>query len=99
MIENFHKTKLIKDIHDINLSWFFLAQQLIFHDKTFAMLLLGINDEMATKLHGLEKSQIVKLSEVNQLVFQLFFSEFNAIISFIQSPRIDSLMKLQVQDD
>lgn len=70
-----HTDRLLKNIHLMNLSWFFLARQQIGQDKASAMYRLGINDEVAIKLCELPPSQIIKLSEINQLVFQLRFAD------------------------
>lgn len=91
---NVHPYEFKKDIYHANLSYLLLAQRLIIQDKATAMLRLGIASPATANIIGeLTHSQIVKLSEINQLICQFRFDNPKTITQLTQESRIEDLQQ------
>jgi flagellar transcriptional activator FlhD len=62
--------QLLEEIREANLTYLLLAQQMIRHDKTEAMMRLGVTDHVADVVAGLSTSQILRIAGTNMLMCQ-----------------------------
>jgi flagellar transcriptional activator FlhD len=67
-------------IHELNLSYLLLAQQLLREDKAVGMFRLGVSAEIAEILVSLSPAQIAKLAAARQLLCAFRFKD-DAILS------------------
>ncbi|TKV07881.1 flagellar transcriptional regulator FlhD [Citrobacter sp. wls619] len=84
----------LKSIHDINLSYLILAQQLIRQDKFAAGFRLGMSEGTIDNLKELSLSQLIKLSTTNQLICHLRFDNEVIIDNLTKDSRIDALQQI-----
>lgn len=61
----------LQNIHDINLSYLLLVQQLIREDKFAAGFRLGLSEGTIDNLKELSLPQLMKLATTNQLICRL----------------------------
>lgn len=66
---------IMAEIRDANLSYLMLAQQMIRSDKATAIFRLGISNEIADLLEGLNNSQILKLAGTNMMLARFRFDD------------------------
>lgn len=63
-----HTEQIVAEIHEANLTYLMLAQNLIRQDKAEALFRLGIHEEAADLLATLSAAQILKLASSNMLL-------------------------------
>jgi len=66
---------LMAEIHDANLGYLMLAQQMIRSDKPTAIFRLGISGEIADMIENMNNSQILKLAATKMLVTRFRFDD------------------------
>ncbi|HZW13554.1 MAG TPA: flagellar transcriptional regulator FlhD [Noviherbaspirillum sp.] len=66
---------ILAEIRDANLSYLMLAQQMIRSDKATAIFRLGISNEIADLLEGLNNAQILKLAGTNMMLARFRFDD------------------------
>lgn len=84
----------IQGIHDINLSYLLLAQQLIRQDKFSAGFRLGLSETTIDALRGLSLPQMIKLASTNQFICSLRIDDKNIIDSLTKDSRIEALQRI-----
>ncbi|PKH26382.1 flagellar transcriptional regulator FlhD [Enterobacterales bacterium CwR94] len=84
----------LQNIHDINLSYLLLAQQLIRQDRYAAGFRLGLSHETIETLKGLSLPQLVKLASTSQLICQLRIDDQTLINHLTKDSRIEALQKI-----
>nr|WP_280642556.1 flagellar transcriptional regulator FlhD [Gilliamella bombicola] len=85
---------VLKCIHHLNLSALLLSQKMIEKDKVMAMYRLGIDEETADILSGLSTSQMLVLSETNQLIFQLRFENAEMMKKLTEESRVRDIKQM-----
>ena len=85
---------ILKCIHHLNLSTLLLSQKMIEKDKVMAMYRLGIDEETADILSRLNTSQMLILSETNQLSFQLRFENAEMMKKLTEESRIGDIKQM-----
>ncbi|WP_241609388.1 flagellar transcriptional regulator FlhD [Rosenbergiella australiborealis] len=85
---------IVKQIYGINLSYLLLAQRMLSEDKYSAFYRLGIDEDLAEKIMGLNLHELVKLSETNQLICKLRFEQTAIIETLTQDSRVDDLQQI-----
>ncbi len=85
---------ILKCIHHLNLSTLLLSQKMIEKDKVMAMYRLGIDEETADILSRLNTSQMLILSETNQLTFQLRFENAEMMKKLTEESRIGDIKQM-----
>lgn len=85
---------ILKCIHHLNLSTLLLSQKMIEKDKVMAMYRLGIDEETADILSRLNTSQMLILSETNQLTFQLRFENAEMMKKLTEESRICDIKQM-----
>lgn len=83
----------LQSIHDINLSYLLLCQQLIATDKFAAGFRLGLSEETIENLKGLSLPQLMKLAATNQLICRLRVDD-TAIVNLTKNSRIEALQQI-----
>ncbi|SCC04046.1 flagellar transcriptional activator FlhD [Gilliamella bombicola] len=63
-------------------------------DKVMAMYRLGIDEETADILSGLSTSQMLVLSETNQLIFQLRFENAEMMKKLTEESRVRDIKQM-----
>lgn len=66
---------MMADIHDANLSYLMLAQQMVRADRATAIFRLGIGADLADLIDGLSPSQIVKLASSSMMLTRFRFDD------------------------
>ncbi|TCV95524.1 flagellar transcriptional regulator FlhD [Biostraticola tofi] len=82
---------LLRNIHEVNLSYLLLAQALINQDKAAARFRLGLNEETINVLSTLSYPNLIKLGELNQLICQLRIDNKTVISCLTKESRVDDL--------
>ncbi|MWP49015.1 MULTISPECIES: flagellar transcriptional regulator FlhD [unclassified Gilliamella] len=85
---------ILKCIHHLNLSTLLLSQKMIEKDKVMAMYRLGIDEKTADILSSLSTSQMLVLSETNQLIFQLRFENAEMMKKLTEESRIRDIKQM-----
>ena len=85
---------ILKCIHHLNLSTLLLSQKMIEKDKVMAMYRLGIDEETADILSRLNTSQMLILSETNQLTFQLRFENAEMMKKLTEESRVRDIKQM-----
>ena len=85
---------ILKCIHHLNLSTLLLSQKMLEKDKGMAMYRLGIDEETADILSSLNTSQMLVLSETNQLTFQLRFENAEMMKKLTEDSRISDIKQM-----
>lgn len=88
-----NKDEQLQRIHDINLSYLLLAQQLIRDDKYAASFRLGLTGATVDALKDLSLTQVIKLATINQLICQLRIDNEVMIEHLTRDSRIEALQK------
>ncbi len=84
----------LQSIHDINLSYLLLAQQLIRKDKFAAGFRLGLAEGTIENLKDLSLPQLMKLASTNQLICRLRFDDEVVIENLTKDSRIEALQQI-----
>lgn len=84
----------LKSIHDLNLSYLILAQQLIREDKYAAGFRLGIPEATVDSLMALSLPQLIKLATTNQFICRLRIDNELVIDNLTKDSRIEALQKI-----
>lgn len=84
----------LQGIHNLNLSYLLLAQQLIRDDKLAAGFRLGLNEETMDLLKDLSSLQLIKLSLTSQLICRLRVDNEIVINCLTKDSRIDALQQI-----
>ena len=84
----------IQSIHDINLSYLLLAQQLIRQDRFSAGFRLGLNPDTIEILRDLSLSKMIKLASTNQFICSLRIDEQGVIDNLTKDSRIEALQQI-----
>lgn len=85
---------ILKCIHHLNLSTLLLSQRMLEKDKIMAMYRLGIDEKTADILSNLNASQMLVLSETNQLAFQLRFENSEMMETLTQESRVGDIKQM-----
>ncbi|ATM87334.1 flagellar transcriptional regulator FlhD [Yersinia massiliensis] len=86
--------ELLQNIHDINLSYLLLAQQLIRDDKFTSGFRLGLEDSTIEMLKDLSLPKLIKLSTSGQLICRLRLDNEAVINCLTRDSRIDALQRI-----
>ncbi len=86
--------ELLQNIHDINLSYLLLAQQLIRDDKFTSSFRLGLEDSTIEMLKDLSLPKLIKLSTSGQLICRLRLDNEAVINCLTRDSRIDALQRI-----
>lgn len=70
-----NSSDMIAEIRDANLGYLMLAQQMIRADKTTAIFRLGISEDIAGLIEGMNNAQILKLAGTNMMLARFRFEE------------------------
>ena len=73
---------MVAEIRDANLGYLMLAQQMVRADKATAIFRLGISNEIAELIDGLNNAQILKLAGTNMMLARFRFDD-SAILSML----------------
>lgn len=84
----------LESIHNINLSYLILAQQLIREDSVLAGFRLGLPEETIDIIKDLKLSQLIKLSTTSQLICRLRLDNDSVIDCLTRDSRIDALQQI-----
>lgn len=84
----------LQSIHNINLSYLILAQQLIREDKISAGFRLGLPEETIEFLKELTLPQLIKLSASSQLICRLRLDDEKVMSCLTRDSRIDALQQI-----
>lgn len=84
----------LQNIHDINLSYLLLAQQLIREDKFAAGFRLGLSEGTIDNLKELSLPQLMKLATTNQLICRLRVDDEVVIENLTKDSRIEALQQI-----
>lgn len=85
---------LLHKIHNTNLSYLLLAQQLIREDKFAAGFRLGLPEETIDIIKDLTLPQLIKLSTTSQLICRLRLDNEMVINCLTKDSRIDALQQI-----
>ena len=89
-----HLDEQLQSIHDINLSYLLLAQQLIREDKFAAGFRLGLAEATIDILKDLSLPQLIKLASTNQLICRLRVDNEIVIDHLTKDSRIEALQQM-----
>ncbi|MGK3122987.1 flagellar transcriptional regulator FlhD [Candidatus Pantoea formicae] len=84
----------LQHIHDMNLSYLLLAQQLIRQDKYAAGFRLGLSEATTDNIKALTLPQLMKLSSTNQFICRLRIDDEVLIDNLTKDSRIEALQKI-----
>jgi flagellar transcriptional activator FlhD len=84
----------LQNIHDINLSYLLLAQQLIRQDKFAAGFRLGLSEGTIDNLKELSLPHLMKLATTNQLICRLRVDDEVVIENLTKDSRIEALQQI-----
>lgn len=65
----------LSEIHDANINYLMLAQQMVKTDKVMAIYRLGISEDIADLIAGLSNSQLIKLASNNLMLSRFRFDD------------------------
>ncbi|BAC24176.1 flhD [Wigglesworthia glossinidia endosymbiont of Glossina brevipalpis] len=85
---------ILKNIHEINLSYLLLAQELIKQDKKVASFRLGVCEDTLNKISKLSLSELIKLGAINQLICLLRLDDEKVINCLTRESRVDELQQV-----
>ena len=71
---------MMAEIRDANLSYLMLAQQMIRSDKATAVFRLGIGQEIADLIEGMNNAQILKLAGSNMMLARFRFDDSSILM-------------------
>ncbi len=91
---NIQDDDILKCIHHLNLSTLLLSQKMIEKDKVMAMYRLGIDEKTADILSNLSASQMLVLSETNQLTFQFRFKNSAMMEKLTEESRVSDIKQM-----
>lgn len=91
---NIQEDDILKCIHHLNLSTLLLSQRMIEKDKVMAMYRLGIDEKTADILSNLSASQMLVLSETNQLTFQFRFENSAMMEKLTEESRVSDIKQM-----
>lgn len=83
--------QLHEEIKEANLSYMLLARQMIHEDRAMAVFRLGISEEMAGLIAGLNSAQLLKMAASNMLLCRFRFDE-KLLLSMITDYNKDRMM-------
>jgi flagellar transcriptional activator FlhD len=83
--------QLHEEIRETNLSYLLLARQMIQQDKAAAIFRLGIGEEMADMIVGLNHAQMLKMAASSMLLCRFRFDE-KLLLSMILDYSRDRMM-------
>ena len=86
--------EFLQQIHDINLSYLILAQQLIRKDKFAAGFRLGLSGNTIDNLKELSLPQLMKLASTNQIICRLRVDNEVVIENLTKDSRIEALQQI-----
>lgn len=89
-----HFDEQLQSIHDINLSYLLLAQQLIREDKFAAGFRLGLPEATIDTIKDLSLPQLIKLASTNQLICRLRVDNEMVIDVLTKNSRIEALQQI-----
>lgn len=72
---NMNTNDMVAEIRDANLGYLMLAQQMIRSDKATAIFRLGISNQIADLIEGLNNAQILKLAGTNMMLARFRFED------------------------
>jgi flagellar transcriptional activator FlhD len=72
---NMNTNDMVAEIRDANLGYLMLAQQMIRFDKVTAIFRLGISNEIADLIEGMNNAQILKLAGTNMMLARFRFDD------------------------
>ena len=75
---------MMAEIRDANLSYLMLAQQMIRSDKATAIFRLGIGQEIADLIEGMNNAQILKLAGSNMMLARFRFDDSAILVMLTQ---------------
>ncbi|MDR0806664.1 MAG: flagellar transcriptional regulator FlhD [Enterobacteriaceae bacterium] len=84
----------VQRIHDVNLSYLLLAQQLIREDKFVAGFRLGLDESTIETLNDLSLPKLIKLSSTSQLICRLRIDNERVLNCLTRDSRIDALQSI-----
>lgn len=87
-------SELLQNIHNINLSYLLLAQQLIREDKFSSGFRLGLEESTIEILKDLSLPKLIKLSTCGQLICRLRLDNEAVINCLTRDSRIDALQRI-----
>jgi len=64
-----------EEIRELNLAYLMLAQQMLREDRAAALYRLGIGDEVADVLEGLNLAQVLRMASSNMILCQFRFND------------------------
>lgn len=85
---------LMQEIHDINLSYLMLAQQMIRDDKDVAIFRLGISQEIAELLGNLSTAQVMKLAGGPMMLTRFRFDDAAMLGMLTHDSKMQSMVHL-----
>lgn len=89
-----NKEDYLQSIHNINLSYLILAQQLIREDQICAGFRLGLPEETIAMLKELSLPQLIKLASTSQLILRLRLDNEAVIECLTKDSRVDALQQI-----
>ncbi|POT54753.1 flagellar transcriptional regulator FlhD [Citrobacter amalonaticus] len=89
-----HFDEQLQSIHDINLSYLLLAQQLIREDKFAAGFRLGLPEATIDTIKDLSLPKLIKLASTNQLICRLRVDNEMVIDMLTKDSRIEALQQI-----
>lgn len=89
-----HNEEHIQSIHDINLSYLLLAQQLIRQDEMAAAFRLGLNESTIHAIKALSLPKLIKLASTNQLICRLRMDDDAVLDNLTKDSRIEALQQI-----
>lgn len=89
-----HFDEQLQSIHDTNLSYLLLAQQLIKQDKFAAGFRLGLPEATIDTIKDLSLPQLIKLASTNQLICRLRIDNETVIDMLTKNSRIEALQQI-----
>ncbi|MEY3807928.1 MAG: flagellar transcriptional regulator FlhD [Pseudomonadota bacterium] len=84
----------MQEIHDINLSYLMLAQQMIRDDKDVAVFRLGISQEIAEILGSLSTAQVMKLAGGPMMLTRFRFDDGAMLSMLTHDSKMQSMVHL-----
>jgi len=69
------QNEFLMEIHEANLSYLMLCQQMIKSDKPAAIFRLGVSKDIANLLEDLSNSQLIKLASSNMMLARFRFDD------------------------
>lgn len=81
-------------VHDVNLSYLLLAQQMIREDPCSAGFRLGLDDQTMAHLASLSLAQIMKLSSSSQFICRLRIDSESVMSCITKDSRIDAVQHI-----